>query len=194
MVDVKLQSGDMFFTNNFKTGAKIVMFLMTAPTCWHHLLWKITGRIEKERPRFYHAGMVLNQDEMIEQQSTVRVSDTGRIFGKDYVVWRNKKLTEQDRNKLVETAMADLGEGYGIAECIGKAIAWVTGIQWFSNAFDMKDRAICVIRVAEWYKGAVKIDFGVVDPDYLTTKAIDVYCQQHSEDWECVAIRYTEDK
>ncbi len=183
MQELTLKTGDIFLTNNYSVGAKIVMGLMTAPTIWHHIFWKITGRIEKERPNFYHAGMVLNETQIIEQQNTVKIRSIDRIFRKDYVVWRNKNLAEHDKNWLVAISLADVGEGYGILECFGKLFTWLTGIKWFSKWFDMKNRAICVVRVAEWYL-QVGIDFGVSTPNYVTAKILHNYCKNHSDEWE----------
>jgi len=185
----KLQKGDIFLTNNFRTAAKIVMFLMQSPTLWQHIWRKIRGTLEPVR--FYHAGMVINETEMIEQQGNVRIRTVDRIFRKDYIIWRKKYLTDEQRSLLCFMARQDLGEGYGISECFGKLLSWLTGIKWFAKWFDMKDRAICVVRVAEWYKRAFISTFGVSDPDYLTTKKVDEYCLAHPEEWEIVRVKYS---
>lgn len=190
--NVEFKTGDIFLTDNFRTASKIVKFLMTAPTCWHHLWWFLFNKkkLEEERPRFYHAGMIYNSEKIIEQQGKVEFNDLNKIFKKNYVIWRYKKLTAKQAATLKMVSTGDLGEGYGILECIGKTIAWVTGIKWFAKWFDMKNNAICLVRVCEWYKIAVGYTFGVSDPDYLTTKMVDEYCQEHPEDWECIAIKF----
>jgi hypothetical protein len=177
------KKADIFLTDNEKLASKIVKFLMTAPTIWHHLFWKITGRIKKERPKYYHGGIVLNENKIIEQQGKVEINDLQKIYKKKYIIYQNNKLTDKDRMYICSRAMKDLGEGYGIAECFGKLIGWLTGIKWFAKWFDMKDRAICIVRVAEWYEG---IDnFGVNNPNYITTKQIERYCE-YNPDWICI--------
>ena len=168
---MNFQCGDIVFTDSNKTGARIVKFLMTAPTCWHHLLWKISGRIHNERPSYYHVAMVLTKTDLIEQQRVVEIDTITSILKKKHNIFRNKYLTEEQMTKLSGTALADLGEGYGIAECFGKFLTWITGVRWFSKAFDMKDRAICIVRVAEWYR-AIGYSFGAYNPNYLTTKSM----------------------
>ena len=188
MNNIKLQPGDIFFTDNFSTASKIVKFLMTAPTLWQHIWRALFGK--QEEVRFYHVGMILNETEMIEQQSDVRIRNVDKIFKKNYVIWRRHNLTEQGKNRLVEIALADLGERYGILECIGKTISWLTGIKYFAKWFDMKDRAICAIRVAEWYKGAIGDTFGEADPNYLTTDKMDNYMIDHTYEWSVIDVKY----
>ena len=163
-----LQTGDVYITDNWKTGAKIVQFLSTAPTCWHHLFWFLFNKkkLEASRPAGYHYGMVLNPDHIIEQQGKVEINDVEKIFKKEVYVYRRLGLTEHDKNLLVQVATADLGEGYGILECFGKLIAWITGIKYFAKWLDMKDNAICVCRVGEWYR-VIGENFGVKHPNYL---------------------------
>jgi len=183
-----LQTGDIFMTDDFKTASKIVKFLMTAPTVWQHVWRKFFGK--QEEVRFYHVGMVLDKSGMIEQQGKVQLADNSKIFRKNYVIWRKIGLTEQEKNKLCEIAWDDLGKGYGIMECIGKTISWITGIKYFSKWFDIKDKAICAIRVAEWYKEAIGETFGETNPNYLTTDKIDNYMLTNNKDWLCVLLHY----
>jgi len=179
-------------TDNFSTASNIVKFLMQEKTLWLHV-WKVITFQKLNEVRFYHVGMVLDQDRMIEQQSKVKISDTSNIFKKNYVIWRKKTLTEEDRNTLELLALNDLEEGYGVLECIGKTISWLTGIKWFCKWFDMKDNAICAIRTAEWYKLAVGETFGETNPNYLTTDKIDEWCEKYPVEWECIDINYKEE-
>ena len=185
MVDLK--KGDIFMTNNFSITSKIVCFLMTEKTLWIHL-YKLLTKKKLNEVRFYHVGMVLDQDTMIEQQGKVEINSTSKIFRKNYIIWRNTNLTEEQAFKLQLIAEGDLGEGYGILECIGKTISWLTGIKYFSKWFDMKDRAICAIRTIEWYN-TIGETFGKSNPNYHTTDTLDEFLQQ-SEEWQIIGIRY----
>jgi len=186
---VEFKTGDIYLTTSTKLGAKIVLFLMQSPTIYHQI-WR-WARGTLNTVTFYHAGMVLNEEQIIEQQATVRLNTTKRINSKNYIIWRSKNLTEQDRNKLVETSIADLGKGYGIWECIGKTISWLTGIKLSCNWIEVKDTAICVVRVAEWYLEATGINFGEADPDYITTAIMHSYCIAHPEEWALIDLRLT---
>ena len=57
----------------------------------------------------------------------------------------------------------------------------------------MKDNDICVIRVADWYKRALGYTFGAKDINDLNTKKMDLYCENHPKEWDCIAIRYEDD-
>lgn len=190
--NLQLQTGDIFLTNDYSTASKVVRFLMTAPTIYHHILWKITGRIERERPNFYHAGMVLNEKEIIEQGRVVQIKPIDRIFRKDYVIWRKRKLSNDDKNALIFFATGDLGEGYGVLECFGKFLTWITGIKWFCKWFNAKNRAICVVKVCEWFWHSFITDFGVDNANYMTSKIIYDYWKAHPEEGTIIEEKITE--
>jgi len=173
-MEIKLQPGDIFLTYNYRTGAKIVKFLMQSPTIYHQI-WRWYKKT-LEPVNFYHAGMILSDTQMIEQQGIVKYNPVSKIFKKDYVIFRRTDITYCEQVRLVGIAEDDLGEGYGILECFGKFITWITGIKYFSKWFDMKDRAICVVRVAEWYR----------NPNYITIKDMYSYCK-NSDNWETIA-------
>ena len=191
MINPILKPGDIFLTYNYSVGAKIVMGLMQSPTIYQQI-WRYFNKT-LEPVYFYHAGMVLSDTQMIEQQGVVKYNPVSKIFKKDYVIFRRKNLSRTEQIRLAVTAELDLGEGYGILECFGKFITWITGIKYFSKWFDMKDRAICVVRVAEWYRDAgVDEDFGKRNPNYITTKLMYSYCK-NSDNWETVAEFIKED-
>ena len=190
-MNIKLQSGDIFFTNSNSTASKIVKFLMQSPTIYQQIWRWLRGSLNEVR--FYHAGMVLNEKEMIEQDAKVRIRPVEKIFKKEYIIWRKKDLTEQERNKLIEIAMADLGEGYDIVLCIGKLFTWFTGIPLFTRWIQQKEKEICVTRVAYWYKEAIGEDFGCKTWHEITTDKIDDYCIVHLKEWKQVIIKLRED-
>ena len=180
-----LKSADIFFTDNFRIQSKIVKFLMTAPTLWQYIWRAIRGT--QQEVRFYHAGLIIDQDTMIEQQSDVRIRNTDKIFGKNYIIWRNKKLADYQRDLIVLIAKADLGKGYDILLCFGKLFTWLTGIPIFTRWIQAKEKEICVTRVAKWYKIGANIDFGKLTWHEITTDIIDDYCMAHPEEWEIVS-------
>jgi len=185
----KLQTGDIFITDSPKTGAKIVQFLATAPTIWHHLYWKLFNKkkLESMRPAGYHYGMVLDEETMIEQQGKVQIRGIDKIFRKECYIYRKKNLTENARNALQVRAVADLGEGYGVLECFGKLFTWLTGIKLFARYMDLPDNAICVVRVGEWY-ALLGETFGVKHPNYLTARLQERYLDP-SNDWELIFMK-----
>ncbi len=186
---VTLRKGDIFFTDNFSTIAKIVKFLMTAPTLWQYIWRAIRGT--QQEVRFYHAGMVLNQDTMIEQQSKVKLNPTHKIFKKNYVIWRKKGLTENEKKRLERIARADLGEGYDWLLCIGKLFTWLTGIKVFTRWIEQAETEICVTRVAYWYRQAVGETFGRKTWHEITTDIMDDYCYFiNPNEWEQIDVHY----
>ena len=192
MEKIVLQTGDIFFTDNFSTASKIVKFLMQSPTIYQQLWRWFKGTLNEVR--FYHAGMVLNEEEMIEQEEDVRIRPVVKIFKKDYIIWRKNDLTEQEKNRLVEVAVADLGEGYDVLLCVGKLFTWLTGIPFFTRWIQQKEKEICVTRVAYWYSEALGEDFGCKNWNFVTTDIIDDYCVVNFKDWTQVAIHIKEEE
>ena len=115
------KKGDIFFTDSDKTGPKIVKFLMQSPTFWHWGIGKAVGLFSKDLKakfispvRMYHAGMLVSEDTLIEQQGKVEYSEASGILGKKHVVWRHKHLTEEQANDLVKLAESRLGTKYDV--------------------------------------------------------------------------------
>jgi len=188
--NIKLETGDIFLTNSHSLQAKIICFLMKAPTLWHHLWRTITN--SHQEVRFYHCGMVINDELIIEQEEKVRLANVGKIFKKDYVIYRKKGLTEQEKNRLVEIACADLGEGYDLGLYIGKALSWLTGLKFFQRIIQEKEKDICCTRVALWYL-EVNEKFGKDNWNDVTTDTIDDFCS-NSNEWEVIAIKVLQKK
>ena len=180
----KLLPGDIFISDSERIGAKIVKFLMVSPTIRH---WIIGIRDEV---RFYHPGMVINQDEVIEQQSKVIIRSTERcIFLRPHIVYRHKKLTIHERLYLVELAKKDIGQGYDILLIFGKLFTWLTGIKVFTRWIQQKDKEICVTRLARWYYYATGVRFGKKTWHEVTTDDVDDYCAIYDdENWETISI------
>lgn len=185
---MKYKTGDIVFTDNFRTASKIVKFLQKEKTIWHHVLKNLLN-IPLNGVRFYHVGMILNSTQLIEQQRVVEKDDIPKRFAKSYIVYRKKNLTEEDKIALYNVAMDDLGEGYGILECIGKTLTWLTGIKKFTKWLDLKDKEICINRVAYWYKEALGETFGEDNYNYLTTDKMDEYLQK-SKEWRIIDIKF----
>lgn len=181
----KFKTGDIYITDNWSTGAKIVQFLSTCNTCWEHL-WLFLfnkDKLNSKRPEGYHYGMVLDPDTVIEQQGAVEIKDINKIFKKEVYIYRKMGLTEYDKNILLIEAIGDLNEGYGILECFGKLLAWLTGIKYFVRWLDMKDRSICVVRIGEWFKGLDS--FGVSHPSYLKANMKEKYLDTNPK-WKLI--------
>ena len=107
---IKLQAGDIFLTDDFSIQSKIVKFLMRSPTLWQHIWRLIRGTLEAVR--FYHAGLVLTSTQIVEQQTDVRIRNVDVIFknNKNFVIWRNNKLSFEQILKLIIIATGDLRE------------------------------------------------------------------------------------
>ncbi|MFX0084320.1 MAG: hypothetical protein ACFFAU_01500 [Candidatus Hodarchaeota archaeon] len=177
----ELLPGDIFINDSDRIGPRIVKFLMVSPTIWH---WLVGIRDEV---RYYHPGMVINSDEVIEQQSTVRIRTAEHcIFSRKHIVYRYKKLTEEQRNNLVVSATADIGKGYDITLIFGKLLTWLTGVKWFVRNIESKEKEICVTRVALWYS-RIGITFGKRTWHEVTTDDIDDYCITHPDEWEVIS-------
>jgi len=182
--------GDVFLNDSNRVGAKIVKFLQEAPTLWQWLWRQIRGT--QDVVRYYHAGMIIDKVDTIEQQWKVQFRETESILSRDIVIYRNNNLTEEDRVKLYARAIADLAKSYDIPQLIGKTLTWLTGIKWFVRFLGAlsKEEEICVTRVADWYDGIC--DFGVQTKHEVTTKVIDEYCFRNPEEWDIVYLNLKE--
>jgi len=176
--------GDIFLCDSDRMGAKIVKFLQQSPTIWQQI-WRYIRRT-LEPVRFYHAGMILSDEQMIEQQWKVQLDNTDKILSRTVIIYRYKNLTINQETELYNLAMEDLGKTYDIPQLIGKTLTWLTGIKFFVRllgAFS-KEEEICVTRIGDWYKEICS--FGVKTQHEITTKIIDEYCQNHPEEWKIV--------
>ncbi len=188
--------GDIFLCDSNRTSANIVKFFMTAPT-WYQYIWRAIRRTQEE-VRYYHAGMILGETfmietkdgiqkgDMVEQQSKVQLGETEKILSRKIIIYRNKKLTDQQRFDLGEAARTDIGEGYGILSILGKTLTWLTGITLFVDLMHLGDADICVNRIAYWYWKSNGKLFGVKNFRRTTTETMDKYCLNHPEEWEIV--------
>ena len=183
MEHYKAQCGDIFLCDSDRTGAKIVKFFMTAPT-WYQYLWRMF-RGTQEPVRYYHAGMILDENQMIEQQSKVQYGNTKKIFSRRITIYRKRNLTETQRELLRLRAVSQLGQGYGIEDVIAHTIAWLTGLQFIVTIVGALSRNndICVNRVARWYN---HIEYFGTDKYKITTKTMDEYLSYLPNGWEIV--------
>jgi hypothetical protein len=176
--------GDIFICDSNRTGAKIVKFLQQSPTIWHQL-WRYF-RKTLEPVRYYHAGMIISDEQMVEQQYRVQYDNTSKLLSRRIVIYRFKNLTDDQRWIFKGRAAEDIGKTYDIPQLIGKTLTWLTGMKFWVRllgAFS-KEQEICVTRIGDWYDGIC--NFGVKTRHEMTTKVIDEYCQRNPEIWEVV--------
>ena len=176
--------GDVFLCDSDRFGAKMVKFLQQSPTIWQQI-WRFM-RNTLEPVRYYHAGMVLDDNQMIEQQSKVQYGDTQKILSRVIIIYRYKLITDEQRLDFRRRAEEDLGKGYDIPQLIGKTFTWIFGFKFFVRLIGgvSKDEEICVTRIGDWYDGIC--DFGVPTNSEITTKILDEYCQSRPDEWEIV--------
>jgi len=183
-MEYKAKCGDIFLCDSDRVAAKMVKFLMQSPTIYQQIWCWITHRLEPVR--YYHAGLILDENKMIEQQSQVQYGDTQKILSRRIIIYRKKTLTYQQRLDLGQAAITDLGEKYGILSVIGKALTWFTGIVWFEDMMHIGDMDICINRVAYWYYKSNEELFGLSNFKRNTTKLMDKYCSHYTDEWEIV--------
>ena len=179
-----VQCGDVFLCNSDRFGAKMVKFLQQSPTIWHQIYRFFKGTLEPVR--YYHAGMILSNEHIIEQQWKVQYGSTPKILPRRIIIYRYHTSDWEIENQIKQKAIEDLGKLYDIPQLIGKTLTWLTGIKFFVRllGYLSKEEEICVTRIGDWYDGIC--DFGVPTNSEMTTKIIDEYCQSHPEEWEIV--------
>jgi len=186
MIKPEFQTGDIFFVDSNKFGARIVKMFQTAPTWIQHLWRKFRGT--QEKVLYFHVGMFSDAHNLIEQQGKVIVRTANKLLNtnNEVLVVRKKSLVKIERSHLLKVAMEDLGEGYDVVNCIGKFLTWLTGIPLFAMYMQMPNQDICINRIAYWYKKAFDIKFGAKTHSELTTHTLYKYIMAHPEDWEIV--------
>lgn len=183
MIEYKAILGDIFLCDSDRTGAKIVKFLMTAPTVWQWI-WRYMMNTQQV-VRYYHAGIIVSDTQLIEQQAHVQWGDTQKILSRRITIYRKKSLTEDQRLSISHSAVFDIGQGYGVVSCIGKLFTWLTGIKWFEIHIHQHNDEICINRVCLWYSENNLETFGLKNYRDANTKIVDEYCAK-SPDWEAV--------
>lgn len=183
-MDYKAKVGDIFLCDSDRTAAKMVKFLMQSPTIWQQIWRWATKRLQPVR--YYHAGLIISDEQMIEQQGKVQYGETKKILSRRITIYRKKTLTDQQRLDLGEAAKTDIGEGYGVLSVLGKALTWLTGIYLFEDLMHIGDADICVNRIAYWYWKSNGELFGEKNFRRTTTKTMDEYCAHYTDEWEVV--------
>jgi len=183
---MEFQAGDIYLVDSDRVGARIVKFLMTAPTLWQYI-WRAL-RHTQQKVRFYHAGMCVYDNKVIEQQGVVEYEDVydAILKKKKAIVYRYKHLTEAQKEGLLFTAYQDLGEKYDWLLIIGRTLTWLTGIKWFTRKIQLRDHEFCVTRVAYWFYEVLGVTFGQRTWHEVTTDSIDDFCKTNTNDWEVV--------
>ena len=168
--DIFLNDATFFF-------ARVVKFLMKYPTLWHFLFGKIWGW-KPDEVRYYHAGLIIDDRYVVEQQWRVRVAGINQVTEKKSIVWRRPEpLTRYEESAIMNELMS-IGERqvYDWLHILGKFLTWLTGIKYFERHVQFPSREICCTLVARCY-AAIGIDFGKSNWTEVSTDDIDDYCE-----------------
>lgn len=181
-----IKSCDLFLIDSNKGGPKFVKFLMTAPTVWQHLWRKIRGT--QEYVPYYHVGMFLNKDLVIEQQWKVQLKDAERILNtkNNLIIIRYKDASPEQILNGCFIARNDMGKTWDVLNAFGKFLTWLTGIPHFARYIEFPKQEICVCRGAIWWRKAFGETFGAKRHSELTTQRMYNYIKAHPEKFEIV--------
>jgi len=104
MIKDLILPGDFFLVDSQRTGAKIVKYFQTAPTIWQHLWRKIRGT--QEKVLYYHVGMLINGDTIIEQQGKVQEVTSTKLLNtnNNLLIVRKIGLSYAERDCLISIA------------------------------------------------------------------------------------------
>jgi len=179
------QAGDIYLVDSDHLGAKFVKFLMIAPTLWQYL-WRCLPWFKQNKVIYYHAGICIGDNKVIEQQGKCEYEDVYDAITKKkaYIVFRKKDLTKEQKELLVTRAKSRLGETYDILLILGKTLTWLTGIKWFARHIQSKNKEFCVTLVS-WIYLPIET-FGKATHHEVTTDNIEDFCREHPDKWEII--------
>lgn len=182
----KIQPADIFLVDSNKGGPRIVKFFQTAPTWVHHLWRKFRGI--QEIVEYYHVGMFIDSDNIIEQQGKVIERSSSKLLNtsNDLLIARRKKVDSYSRDYIIKIAREDIGKGYDVLNIFGKTLTWLTGISLFAEYIQWPGAEICVNRVAYWCKKAFKDTFSQRTHSDLTTHELYKYIKSNPDEWEII--------
>ena len=183
-MEYKAMPGDIFLCDSDRFAATMVKYFMQSPTLYQQI-WR-TFRGTLGPVNYYHAGLIYDDNIMIEQQGKVQYGETQKILSRRISIYRKINLTDQQRFDICQAAIGDLGEKYGVLSVFGKLFTWLTGLTWFEDIMHIGDTDICINRVAYWYFKSNKELFGCANFKRNTTKIMDEYCKSHPSEWELV--------
>jgi len=182
-----IEPGDFALVDSTRFCPRIVKYFMRSPHLWADLWRMITKKLEK--PLYYHALMFLSKDEIIEQQSKVVRKSSAKILNtvNNLLIFRLKGgLTLEQKTRVCEEAIQDLGKGYDILNCFGDFLSWLTAIPFFKTYMELSNAEICINRCAKWYKNALGENFGVKKHTTLTTHTLWKYVINNLEKFEII--------
>jgi hypothetical protein len=178
--------GDIFLCDSTRFAAKVVKFLQQESTLWIWLYKKIFKK-EMNSVNYYHAGMAISENQIVEQQWKVQKDELDKILTRDVIIFRKNNLTTEQAEMLKKSAEEDMGKTYDIFLMVGKTLTFVTGIKWFAKNIQSKDKEFCISAVADWYK-KIGETFGIEAKELITTDIMEEYCLK-SEDWDTVYLK-----
>lgn len=187
--------GDLFLTDSDRTQARVIKFMMWTPTVWHYLYRRIFDweNLKYEYPSFYHAGIIVNNYQIVEQQRRLEIDSIENTFkNKSYIVLRKRKISRQKRLNIAyytrNLCQKEKGLSYDIPLCFGKLFTWLTGMPLFTRWIQAREKEICITRAGHIYKKCIGETFGVKTHHELTTKIVYDYCITHPDEWEVVEV------
>jgi len=180
---MQYQTGDIFLIDSNKSGARVVKFLMTAPTVWQHFWRKIRGT--QEVVKYYHVAMIYDPDTLAEQQWKVQLVKIP--IPAHFAVFRYKNLTPEIAERLKNEVNKDIGKNWDILNVLGKTLTWLTGIRLFAQFIQWPEQEICVDRVAEWYYRVTGIKFGGFTIEEVTTHSMYKWLLAHPQYFELLS-------
>jgi len=165
---IDYRMGDIFLVDSNVWYAKLVKFLMRSPTIYHYLVGRLYQFVARKHAPlwllrdsfYYHAGMMLNSTQLIEQQRIVEIDVISSLKNKKYCIVRRIDAKPEQLIRLASFMKADLGKGYDWLLIFGKLLTWLTGVPLFALFMNLPHKEICINRVAKAYYKEFKETWG----------------------------------
>jgi hypothetical protein len=154
------------------------------------ILWFIR-LLQKDPIKFCHCILSVGGGYGIQADKKVSycVVDDECEKAKSFKVIRNKNLSYEQRNKVVDKMKVLLGLPYSVRVIVLQALDKIFGTTFFTRTFGNKDCHVCSSAIAWAYYAACGIKFDGVgwktcDPDNIDDESLN-----NTEDWETIEER-----
>lgn len=168
---LKLETGDIIFTNKDSMIAKFMAHFQSDPVFWGHIM------------------VAKNDTILYEPTNPLTTTTTEQLekTKKHYKIVRYKHITDEDKEKIQKFLDKLVGAKYSFRRLILQAFDHIFHTNWFSNGLHSPDNQVCSSMAAWAYYASMKIKFNGVSWRSCEPDDIEDHIEKNSNDWMIIA-------